>query len=57
MLFWILFFFILEEFKGLLYPLVLSGLFAYLLFNAAFLYMIGFLIEFAVPKAINDGAV
>lgn len=37
--------------------LVLYGLFAYLLFNASFLYLVGFLLEVAVPKAVNDGAV
>ena len=36
--------------------LILYGATAYILFNAAFLYMIGFLLELPVPKAINDGA-
>ena len=36
--------------------LILGGATAYILFNAAFLYMIGFLLELPVPKAINDGA-
>ena len=35
--------------------LILYGAIAYVLFNAAFLYMIGFLLELPVPKAINDG--
>lgn len=35
--------------------LILYGASAYILFNAAFLYMIGFLLELPVPKAINDG--
>ena len=37
--------------------LVLYGLSTYLLFNASFLYLVGFLQDFAVPKAINDGVV
>ena len=37
--------------------LVVYGLTVYLLFNASFLYMVGFLTEFAVPKAVNDGVV
>lgn len=37
--------------------LVLYGLFAYLLFNASFVYMLGFLQGVGVPKAVNDGAV
>jgi protein-S-isoprenylcysteine O-methyltransferase Ste14 len=37
--------------------LVLYGLLAYLLFNASFLYLGGFLQDFAVPKAVNDGTV
>ena len=36
--------------------LILFGAFAYVMFNVAFLYMIGFLLELPVPKAINDGA-
>lgn len=32
------------------------GIICYLLFNAAFLYLAGFLTDFWVPKAINDGA-
>ena len=35
--------------------LILYGATAYVLFNAAFLYMIGFLLELPVPKTINDG--
>jgi len=35
--------------------LVLYGLFAYLLFNASFIYMLGFLQNVGVPKGINDG--
>ena len=34
--------------------LILYGATAYILFNAAFLYMIGFLLELPVPKAINS---
>lgn len=37
--------------------LILYGVAAYLLFNLAFLYMIGFLLELPVPKAMNDGPV
>ena len=37
--------------------LLLYGFIVYLLFNAAFLYWIGFLLDFGVPKAINDGVV
>lgn len=37
--------------------LVLYGLLAYVLFNASFLYLIGFLLDIVVPKAINDGVV
>ena len=36
--------------------LVLYGLFTYLLFNASFLYLAGFLLDLVVPKAVNDGA-
>lgn len=37
-------------------PLLLAyGMTCYVLFNTSFLYMAGFLQEFAVPKAINDG--
>ena len=35
--------------------LVIYGVTAYILFNASFLYMIGFLLSLPVPKAINDG--
>ena len=35
--------------------LLLYGASAYILFNAAFLYMIGFLPDLPIPKAINDG--
>lgn len=35
--------------------LILYGASAYVMFNVAFLYMIGFLLELPVPKAINDG--
>lgn len=35
--------------------LVLYGLTAYLLFNASFVYLLGFLQSWGVPKAINDG--
>ena len=35
--------------------LVLYGLIAYILFNASFVYMLGFLQSTGVPKAINDG--
>lgn len=35
--------------------LMLYGIVTYALFNASFLYLAGFLQEFAVPKAINDG--
>ncbi|WP_171136533.1 MULTISPECIES: methanethiol S-methyltransferase [unclassified Ruegeria] len=35
--------------------LILYGAVAYVLFNVAFLYMIGFLLQLPVPKAINDG--
>lgn len=35
--------------------LILYGATAYILFNAAFLYMIGFLLDLPVPKSINDG--
>lgn len=37
--------------------LILFGASAYILFNVAFLNMIGFLLELFVPKGINDGAV
>lgn len=36
--------------------LVAYGAIAYLCFNVAFVYMIGFLLDLFVPKAINDGA-
>lgn len=35
--------------------LILYGLLCYTFFNASFLYMAGFLLDIAVPKAINDG--
>ena len=35
--------------------LMIYGIATYALFNASFLYLAGFLQEFAVPKAINDG--
>ncbi|MEM1110293.1 MAG: methanethiol S-methyltransferase [Pseudomonadota bacterium] len=35
--------------------LIAYGLLTYLLFNASFIYLIGFLQSFGVPKAINDG--
>ncbi len=35
--------------------LLIYGATAYVLFNVAFLYMIGFLLELPVPKTINDG--
>ncbi|MEO0883751.1 MAG: methanethiol S-methyltransferase [Pseudomonadota bacterium] len=37
--------------------LLLYGVICYALFNISFLYLVGFLTEQAVPKAINDGAV
>ena len=37
--------------------LILYGVAAYLLFNVAFVYMIGFLLNLPVPKAINAGTV
>jgi len=37
--------------------LIAYGAIAYILFNVAFVYMIGFLLDLSVPKAINDGAV
>ena len=36
--------------------LVAYGAVAYVLFNVAFVYMIGFLLDLGVPKAVNDGA-
>ena len=36
--------------------LVAYGAVAYILFNIAFVYMIGFLIDLGVPKAVNDGS-
>lgn len=36
--------------------LVAYGAVAYILFNVAFVYMIGFLLDLGVPKAVNDGA-
>lgn len=39
------------------HPIILVyGILCYLLFNAAFLYLAGFLTDLWVPKAINDGA-
>jgi protein-S-isoprenylcysteine O-methyltransferase Ste14 len=35
--------------------LILYGLTAYALFNLSFVYLLGFLQDFAVPKGINDG--
>lgn len=35
--------------------LMLYGILCYVFFNIAFLYMAGFLLDIAVPKAINDG--
>ncbi len=37
--------------------LMLYGVITYAMFNASFIYLAGFLQQFAVPKAINDGAV
>ncbi len=36
--------------------LMLYGILCYIFFNITFLYMAGFLLDIAVPKAINDGA-
>ena len=35
--------------------LILYGLTAYALFNLSFVYMLGFLLDVGVPKAVNDG--
>ena len=35
--------------------LILYGLTAYALFNLSFVYMLGFLLDIGVPKAVNDG--
>ncbi len=37
--------------------LLLYGVFAYVLFNLSFLYLLGFLTGLGVPKAVNDGPV
>lgn len=37
--------------------LIAYGLFAYLLFNLSFAYLLGFLLDVGVPRAINEGAV
>ena len=39
------------------FPVLLFGVFSYLVFFCAFLYQIGFLVNPIVPKSINDGAV